>query len=99
MARKPLAPKASRPLSSSAQASAIARLEARIKELRDLSVANLTSGDDPSVSGLESRISSTLASIYGEDSSEYERPRIADIGAINARVDRMQPHAFRDFEC
>jgi predicted nucleotide-binding protein len=77
MARKPPAPKAPRSLSSSAKASAIARLEARIKELNDLSVANLTSGDDPPVSGLEGRIRSTLAGIYGEDSAEYDRLQIA----------------------
>jgi predicted nucleotide-binding protein len=94
MARKPPAPTTSRPLSSSAQVSAVARLEARIKELSDLSVANLTSGDDPSVSGLESRISSTLASIYGENSSEYGRLQIAaslDATTYAVRWDGGQP--------
>lgn len=77
MARKPSATKATRSLSPSEKTSAILRLEARIKELRDLTVANLTSGDDPSVTDLEGRIRSTLAGIYGEGSAEYSRLRVA----------------------
>ena len=77
MARKPSAPKASRPLSPAEKRSAVARLDARINELRELSVANLNTGDDPPVIDLEGRIRSTLANIYGQDSAEYDRLVIA----------------------
>jgi predicted nucleotide-binding protein len=77
MARKPPAPKASRSLSAPEKSSAIARLEVRIKELGDLSVAELSRGDDPTVTGLEGRIRSTLANIYGQESLEYDRLQIA----------------------
>jgi predicted nucleotide-binding protein len=77
MARKPPASKASRSLSAPEKLSAIPRLEARVKELRELSVASITSGDDPSITGLEGRIRSTLATIYGQESAEYDRLQIA----------------------
>jgi hypothetical protein len=79
MARKPPPPKASRSLSSSEKLAAIARLEARIMELSDLSVGELTRGDDPTVTGLKGRIRSTLANIYGQTVSNpigYKSPRI-----------------------
>jgi|SRR5882724_2005928 len=77
MARKPPASRSSRSLSPTEKRSAITRLEARIKELRDLPVANLNSGDDQPVTDLEGRIRSTLAVIYGQDSAEYDRLQIA----------------------
>jgi len=55
------------------QHAAIGRLEARIKELRQLDVSNLQTGDDPPVRDLEQRIKSTHASIYGESSRQYGR--------------------------
>lgn len=76
-ARKPPGPKPSRVLSAAEKSSAIARLEARIKELHDLAVAGLTKGDDSSVTNLEGRIRSTLANLYGHDSAEYDRLQIA----------------------
>ncbi len=91
MARKPPSPqpKLSRSLSSQEKASAITRLEARIKELHDLSVEYLTNGDDPSVIGLEGRIRSTLAAIYGQDSAEYGRLQIAAELDATAHVVRI----------
>jgi predicted nucleotide-binding protein len=77
MARKPTASKASKSLTRPEKLSAITRLEARIKELRDLPVANLNRGDDPPVMDLEGRIRSTLAIIYGQDSAEYDRLQTA----------------------
>ncbi|MCU1340308.1 MAG: nucleotide-binding protein [Bryobacterales bacterium] len=77
MARKPPASKASRSLSSLEKQSAITRLEARVKELRELSLTDIASGDDPSVTDLEGRIRSTLAAIYGQESAEYDRLQIA----------------------
>ena len=76
--RKPRSqPTLSRRLSAQEKASAITRLETLIKELGDLSIANLSRGDDPSVTSLEARIRSTLANVYGQDSSEYRRLDIA----------------------
>jgi predicted nucleotide-binding protein len=77
MAHKPPGAKASKSLSPSEKQSAIPRLEARIVELRDLVVANLQRGDDQPVTDLGSRIRSTLANIYGQDSAEYDRLQIA----------------------
>jgi predicted nucleotide-binding protein len=51
----------------------VGRLEARIKELHAFDVSKITTGDDPEIQALQSRIRSTLASIYGEDSAEYAR--------------------------
>jgi predicted nucleotide-binding protein len=59
------------------QRAAVGRLESRIKELRELDVSKLQTGDDPPVQDLEQRIKSTLASIYGENSQQYTRLREA----------------------
>lgn len=75
MSRKPSGPTQSKQLSLAEKQAAVGRLESRIKELRDLSVTNLQSGHDPSVTDLEGRIRSTLAS--GQDSSEYARLEVA----------------------
>lgn len=56
---------------------AIPRLEARVKELRELELGSIKSGADPAVQGIEARIKSTLSSIYGEDTREFERLRVA----------------------
>lgn len=57
------------------QQAANGRLETRIKELRELEASGLKAGDDPPVQELEQRNRSTLASIYGENSTEYARLR------------------------
>src|ERR1700694_2046268 len=57
--------------------SAIARLEARITELKELDTSTLQAGDDPPVETLSARITSTLASIFGQDSAEYRRLKSA----------------------
>jgi hypothetical protein len=66
-------------LSVSEQRSAVARLETRIKEISELDVSGISTGDDPPIANLEQRIRATLASIYGEDSAEFNRL----IGAAN----------------
>ncbi len=53
------------------------RLEGRITELNGLDTTKLTAGDDHEVEALQNRIRSTLADIYGEESSEYERLGVA----------------------
>jgi predicted nucleotide-binding protein len=74
--RKPPTPKReSKTMTPAEQRAAIGRLEARIKELRELDASTLQAGDDPPVQELEQRISSTLASIYGQNSPEYARLR------------------------
>jgi predicted nucleotide-binding protein len=77
MARQPPGPKPSKQLSLTEKQSAVTRLESRIKELRDLPISKLNSGNDPLVSDLEGRIRSTLANIYGQGTMEYERLEIA----------------------
>jgi predicted nucleotide-binding protein len=74
MARRPTTPtREERRLSPEEQRSAVARLESRIGELRELDVSTLQDGDDPPVQTLAQRIKATLASIYGETSRQYER--------------------------
>jgi predicted nucleotide-binding protein len=76
MARSP-PQKPSAKLTPEQMRAAVPRLEARIKELNELNVSEVNRGDDPPVDGLSARISSTLASIYGENTIEYERLNIA----------------------
>jgi predicted nucleotide-binding protein len=80
---------------------AIARLESRIRELRELSVSSLSDGNDPSVTDLEGRIRSTLANIFGQDSAEYRRLDIAadlDATAYTLSFDgsRTPPRAIQE---
>lgn len=56
---------------------AIVRLKERIEELKTLDVATITDLSDQAVQSLKARISSTLASIYGEHTTEYARLRSA----------------------
>ncbi|RXH41301.1 TIR domain-containing protein [Bradyrhizobium zhanjiangense] len=70
--RKPAKPE-SRNLSDAEKLSAVPRLEARIKEIDELDVSQITTGDDPPIAQLEQRIRSTLANIYGDNSAEYYR--------------------------
>lgn len=77
MARQPTPPKQSRVLARDGKIAAIARLESRIGELRELRVDSLQRGDDSPASDIASRIQSTLANIYGQGSVEYDRLAIA----------------------
>jgi hypothetical protein len=78
MARKSSPPpKPARRLSPEEKRSALARIESRIEELSKLEPSKIQRGDDESVQSISSRIASTLAGIYGEDSAEFERLRIA----------------------
>lgn len=72
MAPAPTPPPRAR-LSTEAARQAVPRLEARIRELRELDLRNIHSAEDPAIEELEARIRSTLASIYGEDAAEYRR--------------------------
>lgn len=71
----PIAP--SRRLSEAEQAAALARLDARIKEIENLDTSSIQRGDDPAIQAVEARVKSTLASIFGEGSAEYRRLRLA----------------------
>jgi predicted nucleotide-binding protein len=73
MARKPPPARQPKSLSLSAKREAVPRLEARVTEINTLDTSKLNAGDDHTVQALEGRIRSTLADIYGEDSSEYAR--------------------------
>jgi hypothetical protein len=78
MTRKPksAAPKPAS-LSTDAKRAAIPRLEARVRELEQLAIEMISSGDDPSVQELSARIHSTLSQIYGGDSLEFDRLQAA----------------------
>jgi predicted nucleotide-binding protein len=60
-------------LSVAEQRSAIARLETRIREISEIDVSTIAAGDDSPIANLEQRIHATLASIYGENSAEFNR--------------------------
>jgi predicted nucleotide-binding protein len=76
MARRSSEPP-SRHLTPAKTREAIARLEARIGEIEKLDTSTIQTGDDPSVQGLEAKIKSTIANIYGEGTAEYRRLEIA----------------------
>jgi hypothetical protein len=78
MARKSNAPmRRSSNLSPQQMRAAVPVLEARVKELREFDPQTISKGDDPSVQGLASRIMSTLFRIYGEDTFEFDRLKLA----------------------
>jgi uncharacterized protein (TIGR02391 family) len=56
---------------------AIPQIEARLKQLEALSLASVTSANDPKVLALEHAIDATLARIYGADTVEYDRLHLA----------------------
>jgi predicted nucleotide-binding protein len=60
-------------LSPQQMRSAIPRLEARVRDVRDLDVQSITEGSDPKVLAIAAHITSTLSQIYGEDSHEFAR--------------------------
>jgi predicted nucleotide-binding protein len=74
MARKSASgPKPSRQLTTDEKMQACVRLESRIAELGELNISEIRSGLDAPVQDLSARISSTLSSIYGEGSAQYDR--------------------------
>ncbi len=73
MARRPPTPPQSRQLGPDEQRTAVTRLESRIKDIELLDVSKIQSGEDPDLQAVEARTRSTLASIFGEGSREYDR--------------------------
>lgn len=101
MARKPTPVSESRSLTNTEKQAAVARLDTRLRELRELDVSQLNSGDDPRVTDLEQRIEATLVNIYGQDSPSYNRLNIASsIDATSYRISwdgaEMQTHEIRE---
>ncbi len=72
MARTPAPPPRAN-LSTEEARQAVPRLEARIRDLRELDLTKVSSAKDSVIQELQARIKSTLASIYGEDTAEYKR--------------------------
>lgn len=72
MARVPAPPPRAN-LSTEAARQAVPRLDARIRELREVDLTKVQSANDPTIQDIEARIKSTLASIYGEHTAEYRR--------------------------
>lgn len=87
MARKPTNSPSSHILTTSDKQTAVVRLEARVKELRELNASEINDGDDPKVTDLERRIQATLANIYGQNSPDYSRLLVAaNIDATSYRI-------------
>src|SRR5690242_16242316 len=55
----------------------IARLQARVDELKAVDPNSITDGKAPEIQELEARIKSTLSQVFGEDTHEYWRLRPA----------------------
>jgi predicted nucleotide-binding protein len=64
-------------LTSEETRAAIPRLEARITELRNLDLGSILSPSDERIEQLRARILSTLSQIYGPDTLEYGRLKVA----------------------
>jgi predicted nucleotide-binding protein len=60
-------------LTRAEQESAVARLEARIKEIGELDTSSIQTGNDPGIQEIQARTRSTLAAIFGEGSPAYMR--------------------------
>lgn len=73
MARSTKPQRRSANLSPEQMKTAIARLQARVDDLKAFDAKSITDGDGPEVKGLEARIKLTLAQVYGEDTYEYWR--------------------------
>ncbi|MDF0579224.1 nucleotide-binding protein [Bradyrhizobium yuanmingense] len=67
----------SRNLSIDDKWAAVNKLEARVAELKAIDDSGIRRADDEPVASVAKRILSTLASIYGEGTSEYDRLQIA----------------------
>lgn len=52
--------------------SGIIKLERRVRELKELDVAQLKSGDDPALLALEASVKGTLQDVFGPDTLEYK---------------------------
>jgi hypothetical protein len=94
MARRTTQKPSSANLSPHQMQAAIPRLEGRIEELKTLDVTAIAGRNDAVVLSLEARISSTLASIYGEDTTEYTRLRYASDLDHTAYVAVLSPGPF-----
>lgn len=81
MARKP-APPPSRVLNQRDLEEAIRKLENRITDLKSFDVAPIRERWDPRVEALETKVSSTLAEIFGEDTPEYNRHSIGGLDSL-----------------
>lgn len=70
-------PKQSANVSADEMRAAIPRIERRIDDLKKFDVSSVHARSDPRIKALEASIDRTLVSIFGADSVEYERYRLA----------------------
>lgn len=93
----------------------IIRLQRRIKELEDFDPSAVTSRfSDPAVTGLQTAIASTLASVFGQGTVEYNRyssaarldhtvRNVADFAPVLMKFYMLEPsgHSYEvtDIEC
>lgn len=81
MARKS-APPPSRVLNQKDLEEALRKLDKRIVDLKAFDVAPIRERWDPRVEALETKVSSTLAEIFGEDTPEYRRHSVGGFDSL-----------------
>lgn len=77
-------------LSADELRAAIPRLKLRIADLRAVDFSRVLQEDDPFMGALEQKVNATLAEIFGNESTEYER--FGDI-RLNANYKTIRRHA------
>lgn len=81
MARKS-SPPPSRVLNQKDLEGAIRKLDNRIADLKEFDVDSIRERWDPRVEALETKVSSTLAEIFGEDTPEYHRHSVGGFDSL-----------------
>ena len=69
-------------LSPEQMRAAIRKLIRRISELRDLDLATIQGASDPKLAALSTKIDDTLASSFGENTTDYARYHVLRLGAV-----------------
>lgn len=93
MARKTPSPPPSRVLDKSQLEAAIRTLERRLADLKAFDVSSVQERWDPHVEALETKISASLAEIFGEDTPEYRRHSLGSLDSLPVSImgDRYPP--------
>jgi uncharacterized protein (TIGR02391 family) len=93
-------PRGPQPASLSAQQmqAALPKLERRLAALKAVDIASITERGDARLKALQQKIDDTLVEIFGIDSVEYQRYRIASLegGPMFVRTDRPAPQEARE---
>ncbi len=62
---------------------AIRKLNRRISELHDLDLSTIQGADDARLAAISTKIEDSLASIFGEDTTDYSRYRVLPLSAVS----------------